>query len=177
MAWLGIELLPYIDTERLLQALTKADSNGDKLSTNEKERNINKQHFAIFFVHMKDLSQHKIIDCMPFTELNLIELFTEFPFTIAKEENESLMIKNKVQEEQKYEAAFECRDLIHGEIINNARGFPLGDSSCIKIDETTVPLSDELLENFPYPENDILLATNPAFLSLTKEKFLKIENN
>lgn len=38
-AWMGVNLLPFIDKERLLAAMAKADENGNKLTAQEHERN------------------------------------------------------------------------------------------------------------------------------------------
>ena len=38
-AWMGVNLLPFIDTERLISAMSKADEDQTKLTTAEKERN------------------------------------------------------------------------------------------------------------------------------------------
>jgi len=38
-AWMGVNLLPYIDMERLIKAMTRADCDSQKLSAYEKERN------------------------------------------------------------------------------------------------------------------------------------------
>lgn len=37
--WMGVNLLPFIDRERLLKAMRKADDNYNKLTAAEKERN------------------------------------------------------------------------------------------------------------------------------------------
>lgn len=36
---MGVNLLPFIDRQRLVGAMRKADENGERLSLNEKERN------------------------------------------------------------------------------------------------------------------------------------------
>lgn len=38
-AWMGVNLLPFIDRPRLLKAMKKADEGGEKLTQREKERN------------------------------------------------------------------------------------------------------------------------------------------
>lgn len=38
-AWMGVNLLPFIDTERLISAMTRADEDQTKLTIAEKERN------------------------------------------------------------------------------------------------------------------------------------------
>jgi len=38
-AWMGVSLLPYIDMNRLLNAMNKADEGGKLLTPSEKERN------------------------------------------------------------------------------------------------------------------------------------------
>ena len=38
-AWMGVNLLPFIDKPRLLKAMAKADDNQKKLTPSERERN------------------------------------------------------------------------------------------------------------------------------------------
>lgn len=38
-AWMGVNLLPYIEMDRLLAAMAAADNNGEKLNSSETERN------------------------------------------------------------------------------------------------------------------------------------------
>jgi len=38
-AWMGVNLLPFINKERLLNAMNKADGNQTKLTEAERERN------------------------------------------------------------------------------------------------------------------------------------------
>jgi len=37
--WMGVVLLPFIERDRLVQAMHRADNNGEKLNTHEKELN------------------------------------------------------------------------------------------------------------------------------------------
>jgi len=38
-AWMGVNLLPFIDEYRLFKAMKEADSNSEKLTAQEKKRN------------------------------------------------------------------------------------------------------------------------------------------
>lgn len=49
-AWMGVNLLPYIDMERLLKAMRRADCDGQKLNASEKERNKVTGDIYAFFV-------------------------------------------------------------------------------------------------------------------------------
>ena len=92
MAWLGVELIPYIELDRFKAALDKVECGGTKLNEEEKIRNRNNADVQVFFVHFKDLTHHKIISRMPYTEFNLLNLFPEYPPTIQKEELESIQV-------------------------------------------------------------------------------------
>ena len=60
-AWMGVNLLPFIDKERLLKAMALADDNQRKLTQEEKERN--KPTGEIYlFVQSKDGTQGKLGD-------------------------------------------------------------------------------------------------------------------
>jgi 5'-3' exonuclease len=47
-AWMGVALLPFIDRERLVKAMKKADRNGKALSVHERE-DLNKKGDVIVF--------------------------------------------------------------------------------------------------------------------------------
>jgi 5'-3' exoribonuclease 2 len=77
MAWLGVELLPFIETDRFTKALDKADDGGVKLTLEEQDRNINKENTDLFFIHFKDITYHKMIFSMPYPEHCLLDFFPE----------------------------------------------------------------------------------------------------
>lgn len=52
---MGVNLLPFIDRQRLIRAMRKADGNGQKLSPLEAERN--KQGQVMLFFHKEDKSE------------------------------------------------------------------------------------------------------------------------
>jgi 5'-3' exoribonuclease 2 len=38
-AWMGVDLIPFIDTERLIKAMKEADQDQENLTPEERERN------------------------------------------------------------------------------------------------------------------------------------------
>lgn len=48
-AWMGVNLLPYIDMPRLLHAMQKSDQGGKLLTENEKERNQRTGDIYLFY--------------------------------------------------------------------------------------------------------------------------------
>lgn len=48
-AWMGVNLLPFIDRQRLVAAMQEADGNGSKLTPHEKERNRRSGDIRLFF--------------------------------------------------------------------------------------------------------------------------------
>jgi 5'-3' exonuclease len=136
MAWLGVELLPFIETERFIKALEKADEGETKLTPEERERNINKEHDELFFIHFKDVSYNKrMIYSMPYSEHGLLDFFPELAQTIENETKESMSIQALVQNDKKYNATFGANDLLDGEVLEKEKGLPLGDNSKINITE------------------------------------------
>ena len=59
-AWMGVNLLPFIDRERLKRAMTIADKNYDLLSTKEKERNRVTGEIYLFFKHSEKNRDSKL---------------------------------------------------------------------------------------------------------------------
>lgn len=49
-AWMGVNLLPFIDRERLMRAMLQADEDGSKLTTHERERNKVAGDIRLFFL-------------------------------------------------------------------------------------------------------------------------------
>lgn len=59
-AWMGVNLLPFIDKPRLLAAMAKADENGNKLTTQEKERNKPTGDISLFVIGTDDSIRNKL---------------------------------------------------------------------------------------------------------------------
>ena len=51
---MGVNLLPFIDRERLVKAINKADQNGQKLTAEEKLRNRTQGDVSLFFEFDKE---------------------------------------------------------------------------------------------------------------------------
>jgi len=59
-AWMGVNLLPFIDKPRLLAAMAKADENGNKLSVQERERNKPTGDISLFVIGTDDALRSKL---------------------------------------------------------------------------------------------------------------------
>ena len=56
---MGVNLLPFIDRDRLIKAMNQADQNGELLTKNEQERNQLTGNIYLFF-NQKDIKNPKI---------------------------------------------------------------------------------------------------------------------
>ena len=59
-AWMGVNLLPFIDKERLLCAMARADQNGNKLTAQEHERNKPSGDIVLFVSGSQETTRNKL---------------------------------------------------------------------------------------------------------------------
>lgn len=65
-AWMGVNLLPFLDRERLKVAMNKADENETKLTPHEQERNKETGNIRLFFLENDRKTESAI-------EVNMLE--------------------------------------------------------------------------------------------------------
>ena len=72
-AWMGVNLLPFIDKPRLLTAMAKADENGNKLTQSEQERNKPTGDIVLFVDGKEDSVRSKLANIPPQSNNNADE--------------------------------------------------------------------------------------------------------
>jgi len=63
-AWMGVNLLPFLDRERLKFAMIKADEGESKLTQHEKERNRVSGDIRLFFLESSRNTESAIHDAL-----------------------------------------------------------------------------------------------------------------